>query len=66
MLKDVKISSVSNLIIECDRDVKKLYQVIYNMTGKHSINPLPSSDSDKTLSDNFANFFIDKIRDIRD
>ena len=66
MLKDAKISSVSNLIIECGRDVKKLYQVIYNMTGKCSINPLSNSDSDKKLADNFANFFIDKIRDIRD
>ena len=36
------------------------------MTGKHSINPLPNSDSDKNLADNFASFFIDKIRDIRD
>ena len=36
------------------------------MTGKHSINPLPKSDSEKNLADNFASFFIDKIRDIRD
>ena len=57
MLKDAKISSVSNLIIECGRDVKKLYQVIYNMTGKCSINPLPNSDSDKKLADNFAHFY---------
>ena len=42
MLKEAKIGTVSNLIIECDRDVKKLYQVIYNMTDKHSINPLPN------------------------
>ena len=61
MLKDAKISSVSSLIIECDRDVKKLYRVIYNMTGKHSINPLPSSHSDKKLADNFANFLSIKL-----
>ena len=57
MLKEAKIGTVSNLIIECDRDVRKLYQVIYNMTGKCSINPLPNSDSDKNLADNFASFY---------
>ena len=36
------------------------------MTGKHSINPLTNSDNDKNLADNFASFFINKIRDIRD
>ena len=66
MLKEAKIGTVSNLIMECDRDIKKLYQVIYNMTGKHSINPLPNSDSDKNLANDFASFFINKIRDIRD
>ena len=66
MLKEAKINSVSKLIIKCGRDVKKLYQVIYNMTGKCSLNPLPNSDNDKDLADNFANYFIDKVRNIRD
>ena len=35
------------------------------MTGKHSINPLPDSDSDKELANNFADFFINKIKVIR-
>ena len=66
MLKDAKTMAVSNLIMECDRDIKKLYQVIYNMTGKHSIKPSPDSDSDKELANNFAEFFINKIKVIRD
>ena len=36
------------------------------MTGKLSINPLPNSDNDKNQDDDFASFFINKIRDIRD
>ena len=52
--------------MECGRDIRKLYQVIYNMTGKHSINPLPDLDSDKELADKFAYFFINKIRVIGD
>ena len=66
MLKEAKINTVSNLIMECYRDIRKLYQVIYNITDKHSINPLPDSDSDKELADTFACFFINKIRAIRD
>ena len=65
MLKEAKTNAVSNLILECDRDIRKLYQVIYNMTGKHSINPLPDSDSDTELADKFAYFFINKIGVIR-
>ena len=56
MFKDAKTKAVSNLIMECDRDIKKLYQVIYNMMGKHSINPLPDLDSDKELANKFAEF----------
>ena len=66
MHKEAKTNAVSNLITECDRDIRKLYQVIYNMTGKHSINPLPDSDSDKELANKISYFFINKIRVIRD
>ena len=34
-------SKQAYIFMECDRDIKMLYQVIYNMMGKHSINPLP-------------------------
>ena len=66
MLKEAKTDTVSKLIIECDRDVKKLYRVIYNITGKHSINPLPNADCEEELADDFASFFIDKIIGIRE
>ena len=62
MLKETQTNAVSNLITECDRDIRMLYQVIYNMTGKHSINPLPDSDSDKELAGKSAYFFINKIK----
>ena len=66
MLKEIKTNAVSNLIMECDRDIRKLYQIIYNITGKHSISPLPDLDSNKELADKFAYFFINKIRVNRD
>ena len=39
---------------------------MYNMAGKCSINPLPDSDSDKELENNFADFFINKNKVIKD
>ena len=52
--------------MECDRDIRELYKVIYNITGKYSIKPLSDSDSDKELTDKLVYFFINKIRVIRD
>ena len=66
MLKVAKAEAVSKLIMECDRGIKKLYQVIYNLTGKYSINPLQDSDRDKELADKFADLFINKIKEMRD
>ena len=64
MLKDAKTKVLSNLIIERDMNIKKLYQVIYNMMDKCSINPLPGLDSDEELPNKFADFFIKRIKTI--
>ena len=39
--------------------------MISNITGKKKVNPLPEALSDKELADKFANFFYNKIVDIR-
>ena len=36
------------------------------MTGNIPENPLPDSESDEELANNFADFFIQKIQKIRD
>ena len=36
------------------------------MTGSIPENPLPNSESDEELANNFADFFIHKIQKIRD
>ena len=66
MLKVAKTEAVSNLIMKCDRDIKKLYQFIYNMMKKYSINPLTDSEGDKEHANKFTGFFINKIKGIRD
>ena len=68
MFRDAKTKAVSNLIMECDRDIKKssIKSFITWQANKHSINPLPDSDSDKKLANNFNDFFINKNKVIRD
>ena len=39
--------------------------MISNITGTTKVNPLPEAISDKKLADKFANFFYNKIVDIR-
>ena len=39
--------------------------MISNITGTTKVNPLPDTTSDKELADKFANFFYNKIVNIR-
>ena len=48
------------------KDTKKLYKIFSNMTGNISGNPLPDSESDEELANEFADFFIQKMQKIRD
>ena len=44
---------------------KKLYQLITKLTGQNKSNPLPVSTSNEHLADKFANYFLEKILNIR-
>ena len=50
----------------CGHDTKKLYNLVNNMTGRTKSNPMPPGRKDTELADEFADFFLDKIRRIRD
>ena len=47
-----------------------LYQLSYpnqiKLTGCTSVNPLPEMDSDEQLTEDFADYFLNKIVKIRD
>ena len=43
----------------------KLFQLVNHLTGHKPENPLPTSNTDKELADEFADFFISKILKIR-
>ena len=66
ILKSSKVQSISEKVIECEHDIKKMYRLINNITGRTVENPMHESVSDETLVNDFANFFIDKIQKIHD
>ena len=65
-LKWARKEFVSKIILECDRDNKKLYKLASSLMGTTKENPLPECDSKEKLANQFAEFFIAKIQTIRD
>ena len=61
-LKQYRQEIVSNIILECGRDNKKLYTAINSITGVKKSNPMPSGNSDLDLANTFADHFINKIQ----
>ena len=56
----------SDKVIQCGGDTKKLYNLVNNITGRVKVNPMPPGKSDKVFADEFADFFMNKIKKIRD
>ena len=65
MVKAKKNTCISNKILECGKDSKRLYKLFNNLTGSTKENPLPPRTDDKQLADEIVNYFIDKIKNIR-
>ena len=57
---------ISNKVLECGPDMRKLYAVVYGILGTMKCNPLPECGSDDELAESFASFFLDKIKKIWD
>ena len=62
MLKYKKNHSIHTLILQSKHDTKKLYSLINNMTSEKTLNPMPTNKTDEELANEFANYFLDKIR----
>ena len=60
-----KCSFFSDRIIEAEGDQKKLYSIIKSLTTIKSDMPMPHHTSTQQLADDFGQFFIKKIEDIR-
>lgn len=61
-----KKAVLSQKVTDAKGDTKKLYQLIANITGSKSLNPMPPGEEDDTLAEKFADHFMDKIARIRD
>ena len=65
-LKCARKEFVSKSILECYKDSKKLYKLALSLMGTMKENPLPECDTKEDPANQFAEFFITKIQNIRD
>ena len=65
MIKYKQRDHIHNWINATTGNSKKLYQLITKLTGQNKSNPLPASASNEELADEFANYFFEKILNIR-
>ena len=66
MIRREKTNMLSSQVIDAGKDTKKLFNLISTMTCSMRPNPLPPSTSDEELAEEFATFFMNKIKKIRD
>ena len=52
---------MTDLVLNCKGDSKKLYTLVSKLTGSVKDNPLPSAENDENLANEFADYFVDKI-----
>ena len=45
---------------------KKIYKLVNNITGTYTANPMRPSKSDEVLAEVFSDYFMNKIKTIRD
>ena len=62
MLRSIRKEDISTKVADCKQDTKKLYTLVNRIVGHTSENSMPKHDSDDQLAEEFANYFIDKIK----
>ena len=65
MVRFKKQHSLFTLIKEDSNDAKKLYKLVIQLMDQKEDNPLPEEDDDTKLSEQFGEFFLNKIINIR-
>ena len=65
-LKWARKELVSKSVLGSDRDNKKLYKLASSLMGAMKENPLPECNTKEDLANQFAEFFITKMQNIRD
>ena len=65
MLYHSKCNIICGKIQELKRDTKLLNKYVNKLTGKTDTNPFPTNRSNQQLSEDFAEYFLTKIKTIR-
>ena len=66
MLQVAKEASISADILSHRQGIKYLYNVVTDLLGVRKENPMPPAESNQLLAEEFADFFIEKIKMIED
>ena len=66
MLGEVRRVKIEEKVNECENNVKNLYNVVTHLTCRNVVTPFPDSESDEMLAHQFVDFFLEKIKTIRD
>lgn len=53
-------------VAQCGKDSKKLFALMNSMCGTHKYNQMPIAESENVLAEEFAEYFLQKIQNIRD
>ena len=66
-LQSAKKEILSNKVLDCGNDTRKLYALVNSLTGvPNNTNPLPECDNYEQLAEDFADHFMTKIKNICD
>ena len=66
MIQSVCTQVLSDKISGCSQDMKKLYSIVNSLIGRMVENPMPESESDEQLAEDFADYFKEKMKKIWD
>ena len=65
-IKKLKIQTYTRQVADCKGDTKKLYNLVYGLMGKEKSSPLPDHTDEESLANDFADYFMSKIKKIRE
>ena len=66
MLTSIRTEVLSDKVKECNNNSGKLYDLVKELTNIKDKNPFPKASSDEELANQFADYFMNKIKNIRD
>ena len=62
LLHYFKKQSVSKKVLDTKKDTKELFHLVNRLTGNTTQNPVPPNKTGKELAEDFAEFFLSKIK----